>query len=180
MSIWKWHFAWLNSQQMKSRFLLRMLFGIEQTPHFKCFIILSHALFPIQLGLNVCQLLSGKYCHCLCIAQHNGGADTQNLQTVGKSHTIFKMKFPKCHTEPCLQKAGHHVYFLPWNSCHTLPTSWRGVRKPGRRASMSRGGPSLESWLCPLYITPERVCMIHTFRTLVFPSLKLKQKFHNE
>lgn len=144
MSVWKWHFAWLKSQQMKSRFLLRMLFGIEQTLHFRCFIILSNALFPIQLGFNVCQLLSGKYCHCLCIAQHNGGADTQHLQDIGKSHTIFKMKFPKCHTESCLQKAGHHVYFLRENSCHTLPPSWRGAKKARQAKQHEQRRP--ESW----------------------------------
>ena len=79
---------------------------VEQTLHFRCFIILSNVLFPTQIGLTVCQLVSGKPCHCLCRAQQNGGAHNWKVQTTEKSHTIFKTNSPKCQLSRAFKKLG--------------------------------------------------------------------------
>lgn len=110
-------------------------------------------------------------------------------RTVGQITQIYRLKRSlKLSVRRNLQSAKlSHAFKKPGTisaSCSevvaTLPQLLGEVlRKPDRRDSM-RGSPESGVWLCPLNITPARVCMIHILRTLVLPSLDLKQNSYNE
>lgn len=58
------------------------------------------------------------------------------------------------------------------------------LRKASRQDSRREGGPSLESWLCPLYLRPARGFTIQQAPPYIGfffpPSLDLKENFYHK
>lgn len=147
---------------MKPGFLLRTFFGIMTQPlhriasHFRRFFILSDVLFPAHLGFHVCEILSGRCCHC--IPKHSTMAWKPNLQIPETTHTVWRRNLPSTEPNHAFKKNGHRFYFLLWESGHTFPAPGRGARKsqPGETAGERRLRTSESRGSCPLRVTPAR------------------------
>lgn len=131
----------------KPGFLLRTFCGIMTQPyvgwasHFRRFLILSGILFPAHVGFYVCEILSGKCCHC--IPKHSIIVWKSNLQIPETTHTVWKRNPTSTEPNHTFKKMGT----VSTSRCERAATLSQLLRevlgKPARRDSRRKEAPNL-------------------------------------